>query len=212
MILVHSLEKNLKNFLLIYVFESCYRHDMSKVCPRCGELKIASEFNRSSVAPDGLSSYCRRCQSEYSKNRYQNEDVRQGIKEKAKERYRREHGLKKDRKCIRCKQIKFKKEFEEGQYICRDCISKREIRKRKSRKKRLFKEARERKIKERGLLAEGDKKICPRCKKIKGASEFFRNNTSSDGLETYCKNCKRDLQKGREWKKLSPEEVKARKR
>jgi hypothetical protein len=33
-----------------------------KRCPKCGETKNRSEFNRSTIRPDGLQGYCRLCQ------------------------------------------------------------------------------------------------------------------------------------------------------
>ena len=32
-----------------------------KACSRCGERKLAAEFNKNKVSPDGLCSYCKPC-------------------------------------------------------------------------------------------------------------------------------------------------------
>lgn len=32
-------------------------------------------------------------------------------------------------------------------------------------------------------------KVCPRCKRELPVSEFYRNKSQSDGLNTYCKEC-----------------------
>lgn len=41
-----------------------------KRCPKCGETKTPAQFYVSKNRPDGLSSYCRRCQVGDSKSRY----------------------------------------------------------------------------------------------------------------------------------------------
>lgn len=42
----------------------------TKVCSKCGRKAFLSEFNKSKGAPRGIRSYCKTCQSEYSKRRY----------------------------------------------------------------------------------------------------------------------------------------------
>lgn len=34
----------------------------TKRCPRCGEVKLLTEFHRHAARPDGRQSYCRECQ------------------------------------------------------------------------------------------------------------------------------------------------------
>lgn len=41
-----------------------------KLCPKCGEVKRADQFYDSPKRPDGLSSYCRKCQVADAKARY----------------------------------------------------------------------------------------------------------------------------------------------
>ena len=36
-----------------------------------------------------------------------------------------------------------------------------------------------------------DKKYCPKCKRDRSASEFYKNRSRSDGLDCYCKDCVR---------------------
>ena len=38
-------------------------------------------------------------------------------------------------------------------------------------------------------------KKCPRCNIVKDESEFYKNCTTKDGLETYCKDCRREYYK-----------------
>lgn len=42
----------------------------NKLCPKCDEIKSADQFYTSAKRPDGLSSYCRKCQVADAKSRY----------------------------------------------------------------------------------------------------------------------------------------------
>lgn len=44
----------------------------TKRCPRCGQYLPVSEFTKSSKSKDGLSTYCKECSSEMSKQYRQN--------------------------------------------------------------------------------------------------------------------------------------------
>lgn len=41
-----------------------------------------------------------------------------------------------------------------------------------------------------------DKKACPGCYKLKPVSAFGKNKTKADGLQFYCKDCRRRRRKG----------------
>ena len=41
------------------------------------------------------------------------------------------------------------------------------------------------------------KKTCKKCGITKDVNEFYKNKLTKDGLESYCKECKRELVKGR---------------
>jgi hypothetical protein len=46
-----------------------------KVCPCCGEAKEREEYARHSRNPDGLQTYCKKCQAEYGKKEQKNEAI-----------------------------------------------------------------------------------------------------------------------------------------
>ena len=56
----------------------------TKRCPKCGEVKPADEFFRSSSSIDGLQSYCRSCAKDYNSTWYVPEHARE---KKLKKRY-----------------------------------------------------------------------------------------------------------------------------
>lgn len=71
--------------------------------------------------------------------------------------------------------------------------------------------ARERRERNRARNAElPAEKRCPNCGEVKPASEFYKNEGSSDGLGGYCKSC---TSKGAvEWQKANPERLKEHRR
>jgi hypothetical protein len=85
---------------------------MEKQCKRCKKSKEISEFNKQSSSKDGLSSWCRKCQSEYKKERYKKQII--NVKEK---------------KCTKCQDVKKSKHFSKAGspdglgLWCKKCIS-----------------------------------------------------------------------------------------
>ena len=45
------------------------------------------------------------------------------------------------------------------------------------------------------IFNEKDVKPCPKCKKLKLYTEFYKNATKSSGLKSYCKDCKANYSK-----------------
>ena len=52
------------------------------LCPGCGQNKVPDEFYRSSHSPNGLSSYCRKCQNRLSRQ-YQQRQIEIRRRERA---------------------------------------------------------------------------------------------------------------------------------
>ena len=62
----------------------------SKMCRRCGETKLASEFYTAKRNADGLYSYCKVCQRGMSTARYRTTEGREG-QLRAQARWREKH-------------------------------------------------------------------------------------------------------------------------
>jgi len=140
----------------------------TKVCRKCGIEKDVSEFVTLRTSKDGLGSWCKQCSSEHSK---------------AKNYPRKTEGLKVCTKCGIEKDVQAfpsHKRNPDGLYDkCRECC------------KAYSKEVEERSV----LKIEGTKK-CAICGEEKPVAEFWKRNTSLDGLYYNCITCGREYNNG----------------
>ena len=101
-----------------------------KQCTKCEKLKDESEFYRKSRNKDGLSYWCRECESDYARRRYN----RGGRRLKKYLRYEERHrvvGGVKEKRCSRCKKWRPESRFykrirhKDGLAVwCKECADK----------------------------------------------------------------------------------------
>lgn len=172
-----------------------------KRCSRCKKLKDESNFARERRCRDGLSSWCKKCRSEY--NYWYN---RTGGKHAKRYRsYEDSHRVVdgvKQKRCRKCKRWKDKSEFGKNRSqrdgladACKKCERKR-VRKYYGTGtgpvKRRYKYEQSHRIVKRVK-----EKRCRKCKKWKPESEFGKHRRSKDGLDVWCRNCLRKAHKQR---------------
>lgn len=140
-----------------------------KQCRTCEEVKPTTEF-------------------------YSNENkCKQCFKENLLKRALKPKEFVTEKKCTRCNRIKLREEFLTDKYSkdglrssCHDCDKLLQF------EYDLAIKARREAAPELYQVAE---KKCSHCKEIKQRSEFSKHNYSLDGLQTYCKLCRRELAK-----------------
>jgi hypothetical protein len=145
---------------------SCHQQENGgiekKQCTRCLALKERSGFVLDKTKKDGLTYECKDCRYELNNQRIQ----------KLKE----DNPTFRKLPCSECKEYKFKKMFfldtsvpvTEATTVylsqCKDCFSR----------------------------ANGPHKQCFTCKGIKTTEEFDKKSANNDGLESYCKTCRKE--------------------
>ena len=162
-----------------------------KRCIKCKKWKdeSKSEFRKDRVRKDGLVNRCKACdKAYYRKHRKKN---RKAVREylRYEDRHRVVRGVK-EKLCSRCKQWKYKSQFNRNRRSkdglglqCKECGRKRYERITKAGRRNFPYEKRHR-------IVNGVKeKLCRKCKKWKDESEYFRNRSCKDGLTEWCKNC-----------------------
>jgi len=160
-----------------------------KRCTKCRRWKELSDFNKDRARKDGLKVYCKRCNNAYALKRYRQnkKPVRDYLR--YEERHRVIRGIR-EKLCSYCKKWKYYSEFYKNRSSkyglscrCKECERERVGYKNKGSKKYLRFEDRHRTIK-------GTKeKFCRKCGKWKNESEFHKNRSSKDGLNSSCKEC-----------------------
>lgn len=103
----------------------------SKLCYSCEKVVLYENFSKTKVSKDGLSNYCKDCNSDYNKRRRINEGlgIRDGRNRRDKELYRIEKGEIVALNCGMCrkwmsKENFFKREGLKWGYLvsfCKDC-------------------------------------------------------------------------------------------
>jgi hypothetical protein len=81
-----------------------------KQCTRCKKRKDESEFSKKRKHKDGLSYWCKKCESEYARERYN----REGRPSKRYYRFQERHRIVKrvkQKRCSRCRKWKPQSEF-----------------------------------------------------------------------------------------------------
>jgi len=101
-----------------------------KRCTRCKKLKDDSEFYKKLNHKDGLSYWCRKCESEYARERYNRNRKRSRRYFGYEERHRVVDGVKQKR-CSRCKKWRAESTFyrkskhKDGLAVwCKECADK----------------------------------------------------------------------------------------
>jgi len=160
-----------------------------KRCTKCKRWKEISEFCKDRARKDGLKIYCNSCNNAYALKSYRKNKrpVRDYLR--YGDRHRVIRGFK-EKLCSRCKQWKFYSEFYKNSRTkdvlslsCKECERKRTENKRKSDRKYLRHEDRHRIVK--GIK----QKLCTKCSKWKVESEFHKDRSSKDGINSSCKEC-----------------------
>jgi len=162
-----------------------------KRCTKCKRWKEVSEFCMDRARKDGLKVYCNACIKMYAlrRNRKNKKPVRDYLR--YEERHRVIRGFK-EKLCSRCKQWKYYSDFYKDKktkdglmFWCKECESKRTEHKRRSNKKYLRYEDRHRTVKRI------KQKLCAKCSIWKVESDFSKNRSNRDGLNSWCKECTR---------------------
>src|ERR1019366_1891118 len=143
-----------------------------KMCPKCHTAKPVTDFSKSKDRKDGLSCWCRECDSRkcregYKKNKNRTEIVL----------------LVEFKKCPMCSTEKKATEFVHNKAkkdglagVCRKCSN------------AIIKACRE-KNKARDVVVYPETKVCPGCNIQKSGMEFSKTKIEKDGLQAYCKKC-----------------------
>ena len=164
-----------------------------KPCTKCKKLKSKSEFSKNRNNKDGLKVWCKKCSREYSRRRYRR--IRGPVKKYFvyEESHRTIDGVKQKR-CPKCK--KWEKESKFGKksrqkdglsYLCKDC-GRADMRERYKKDGKGLKTYY--RYEECHRVVEGVKqKRCRRCKSWKTESEFYKDRSCKDGLQSWCKAC-----------------------
>jgi hypothetical protein len=165
-----------------------------KRCTKCGEMKGLSEFGKGKDKL-GLRHECRACLKRYYQDHKEEEKQRC---EKNKERNLREGVIITEKRCSRCGKIKSVDEFNKNYNVkdgtscwCKECEKQNRQDCKKEIKERLNKchqAYREYNLKNGIIITE---KRCPKCGKIKNVNEFSKSITNKDGVDSQCKDCKK---------------------
>jgi hypothetical protein len=146
-----------------------------KQCSKCKEIKAKSEFSKRNASKDGLQARCISCRAVDNRERAE--------RNKAKNADRTE--FPEFKRCPTCSEIKAGSAFDcnsntaDGLHgRCKSCMAvykceQRELNKLKNADQTEFPEL----------------KRCPACGETKAGSEFCRDSTRPDGLQSQCKPC-----------------------
>ena len=145
-----------------------------KVCTKCKTEKPKSEFYKHSTTRDGLTPRCKQCKSAADKERRLTNKLKNA----------RDADLTGTKICAKCKEEKTQRDFYKDfmtrdglQYWCKSCMRAYK----KSRLTNKRKNARDADI--------TNVKICVKCKAEKPKRAFHKNDSSNDGLQSWCKQC-----------------------
>ncbi|GAA4829067.1 hypothetical protein GCM10023310_02530 [Paenibacillus vulneris] len=146
-----------------------------KQCKTCKEVKLITEFS-------SKENNCKQC-------------LRSKSKENLLKRALEPKEFVIEKQCARCKKIKHRSEFFKDKYTkdglrssCHDCGKLLSLE---------YDLAIKAKREANPELYQVPKKKCPYCKELKHRSEFSKHSFKLDGLQTYCKFCRKELDKKR---------------
>lgn len=145
-----------------------------KKCPVCNQILPIENFIKNRSTYDGVSTYCRQCNSLKRKEKLQNLITTKNYK------------IVTEKKCRTCQQIKPIDNFIKDKYSIDGHV-------------RRCKECSKVKDKETRDVIKNQEKIipetkqCSRCKKVFSKIEFYKDKYNIDGLFTYCKKCAFEL-------------------
>jgi 5-methylcytosine-specific restriction endonuclease McrA len=176
-----------------------------KRCPKCGIMKLKTDFTLDNRRKSKLKPWCREC----CRNVAIAHRTATNPKYKPQPPMGGEPGVTKG--CRKCGKIKPLSEFgpdkrlKSGRFSwCRKCASEDQH----ARGIRDFRKRREESIAKRKAEVEGSIKTCSRCHEDKPVSDFGFNDHSRDGRSPVCRRC--DSARASLWGKLNPEKEKAR--
>ena len=149
----------------------------SKVCTKCKQIKLITEYSKNKRKSDGLESSCKSCQ--YIKGNHWHENNKQ----MNVNRIYNENDVKICSICNQSKSIteycKIKSNSDGLDYICKPCKSIKEKRYRDNNRQNNTNRT----------YTENDVKTCCRCNQQKLSTEFNKCLRNKTGLESYCKDC-----------------------
>jgi len=166
-----------------------------KRCSRCKEWKDRGEFTR---GKDGLSSWCKRCKSEYQHEYYLRRSKAKRRNLRYEQRHRVVDGVR-QKLCSRCNkwkdEIQFSKDRKRRDGLsdaCRKCEGQRVHEYYKNVIKKGGPVKKHYRYEKTHRTLNGVKqKRCRRCRRWKAESEFYRHRRNKDGLDVWCKSCSR---------------------
>lgn len=167
-----------------------------KKCCRCNTIKPSGEFYTTKGIRDRLTTYCRKCHTEYRKVQ----------RERYKTALMGTDWKKVSKKCLTCSKIlpavNFNFDFSRVDGLSSHCISCNRI--------KLGRKTFEEFHVQTDLAEDGEKK-CKKCHIVRKVSEFFKNKKRKDGLRQRCKLCEMETQRLR-YARVGPEEAEQRRR
>lgn len=142
-----------------------------KKCNKCGEVKFVQEFYKNNKSIDGLGSQCKPCDKETRKKNYE----LMKLKDKP---------LKETKKCNVCKETKTRDNFHiantSGDGLAKICIAC------SLKQQKFHMEVNRNKTK---YTDEDFNITCSLCKQSKSKSNYYKNNTTTNGYSYRCKSC-----------------------
>ena len=148
-----------------------------KKCPKCGVLLSLKDFHKSKATRDGYTCWCKKCRDKAARAYYE------------KNRKRTTTEIPDKKYCPGCKEVRSSVNFHRDKarkdglvYRCKQCSNAalRNCRE-KNRKQRVIKIPKE--------------KCCPECKITLSSEKFDKNGFLKDGLNYYCKKCRKKQDK-----------------
>ncbi|MFA5024174.1 MAG: hypothetical protein WC523_04420 [Patescibacteria group bacterium] len=156
----------------------------NKICSKCKMEKSKDQFNKSSIAFDGLNSKCIDCRTKERKA--------------LADRDKSEIIYPENKQCDTCLEIKPKEAFHNKKHSkdgladdCKECANAKRI------------------IYYKSIIpidkVVPENKRCPKCEQVKLANEFYPSNRSKDGLGAYCRKC--DNKMSSQYRKENKEKI-----
>ena len=160
-----------------------YKENDGKICSKCQQSKLLTEFNKDNRKSDGLQCSCKSCKSIVAKHYHDNN------RQINTNKIYNENDVK---ICSKCKQSKLITEYQKDisksdglQCSCKSCRSINTTNYRDNNKQ----------IYAYKIYNENDVKTCSNCKQQKLYTEFYKCATKPLGLGTYCKQCESNYPK-----------------
>ena len=168
----------------------------TKRCSKCGRFLPLADFNKCSSASDGLQNYCKDCQKEmYAEYRVKNkvkiEAYRQANKEKIKAMKKEYYQSNKD--AILKKNAEYYQAHKEEKKVYQAQYCK------KNKQANAQKQA---EWHQENTDVDTKTKRCPKCGRVLPITEFHKDNSRKNGVQSSCKDCQKAMKA--EWYNQHP--------